>query len=334
MVVFLCVPKSVLASTGDRSQMFYSCLQDCLAQNCSGSVTHSNHETYFKFFHLKKKKLGSSQDSQSFFILRALHWTCSDECKYFCMWPTVNWFVEAEIGVQQFYGKWPFIRFWGIQEPAATLFSILNLVGHVVMIRRFRKEVKPSAPFYLMTHYFCIICCQAWLWSTIFHIRDVRFTEIMDYLGAFSMVLFSVYHFFVRVLAFQSHSSQYSLFFGMAIGFFFVYHSYTTFFVKMDYGYNMLINIAFGAVNILGWSIWCLKFYKRRPYVKQCAAFLALVAFTTLFELLDFPPLFWVLDAHALWHLSTAPLAILWYKFLIDDCNYMEGQKLNLEKLA
>ena len=37
--------------------------------------------------------------------LRVLQWTCSDECKYFCMWPTVNWFVDAGIGVQQFYGK-------------------------------------------------------------------------------------------------------------------------------------------------------------------------------------------------------------------------------------
>jgi hypothetical protein len=48
--------------------------------------------------------------------------------------------------------------------------------------------------------------------------------------------------------------------------------------------------------------------------VKQGAAFVGLVAFTTLFEVLDFPPLFWVFGAHALWHLSTAPLAILWYK--------------------
>lgn len=106
-VVFFFILKSVLASTGDRSQMFYSCLQDCLAQNCSGSVTHSNHEITVKCFYFANifSTLGSSQDSQSSLILRALQWTCSDECKYFCMWPTVNWFVEAEIGVQQFYGK-------------------------------------------------------------------------------------------------------------------------------------------------------------------------------------------------------------------------------------
>jgi hypothetical protein len=34
----LCVHhvKNILASTGDRSQMFYTCLQNCLAENCSG----------------------------------------------------------------------------------------------------------------------------------------------------------------------------------------------------------------------------------------------------------------------------------------------------------
>nr|CAH0107193.1 unnamed protein product [Daphnia galeata] len=311
-VVFSFVVKNVFGSTGDRSQMFYTCVQDCLAKNCSDSA----------------------QDFQLSFPLRLMQWTCSDECKYLCMWPTVNWFVEAEIGVQQFYGKWPFVRLLGIQEPAAALFSILNLVGHVVMIRKFRKQVNPNAPFYLFTHVFCLICCHAWFWSILFHIRDVRFTEIMDYLGAFSMVSFSVYHFFARLTALRSHSSLYSLCSGIAIGFYFVYHSYTTFFVKMDYGYNMLINIAFGAVNIIGWSIWCLKYYKKRPYVKQCAAFIGLVAFTTLLEVLDFPPLFWVFDAHALWHLSTSPLAIFWYKFLIDDCNYLEGVVMDLEKLA
>jgi len=37
--------------------------------------------------------------------LRLLQWTCSDECKYFCMWPTSDWFETAGIGVQQFNGK-------------------------------------------------------------------------------------------------------------------------------------------------------------------------------------------------------------------------------------
>ncbi|CEH19399.1 Predicted membrane protein [Ceraceosorus bombacis] len=43
-----------------------------------------------------------------------------------------------------------------------------------------------------------------------------------------------------------------------------------------------------------------------------------LVAATSL-ELLDFPPILRALDAHALWHLATVPLASMWYKWLIDD---------------
>lgn len=36
-------------------------------------------------------------------------------------------------------------------------------------------------------------------------------------------------------------------------------------------------------------------------------------------ELLDFPAIGRVLDAHALWHAATIPISSLWYKFLIKD---------------
>ena len=38
-----------------------------------------------------------------------------------------------------------------------------------------------------------------------------------------------------------------------------------------------------------------------------------------MLELFDFPPWWRVVDAHSLWHLATAPLAVLWYDFLIND---------------
>nr|SVE69827.1 EOG090X0702 [Eubosmina coregoni] len=283
--------KNIMASTGDRSQMFYTCLQKCLKTNCSESTI-----SYELPLHLK-----------------LLQWTCSDDCKYYCMWPTVDWFVDAGIGVQQFYGKWPFIRFLGIQEPAAMLFSLLNMACHLIMIREFRKKVNHKTPYYLITHLYCLVCCQGWLWSAIFHVRDVRFTEIMDYLGALSMVMFSLYHFLIRITT-TAPGDSLSLCLGFIVGSYFVYHGYTVFFIRMDYGYNMIINIAFGAINIVGWLLWCWRHSKQRPYVKQCALFTSLVAVTTLLEIGDFPPIFWVIDAHALWHLATSPLPILWYR--------------------
>jgi len=117
-------------STGDRSQMFHNCLNSCLTANCSDESNNTDIP-----FHIP-------------IHLKLLQWSCTDECKYSCMWPTVEWFVDAGIGVQQFYGKWPFIRLFGLQEPAAAFFSIMNLACHIVMFFEFRRKVPPEAPFY------------------------------------------------------------------------------------------------------------------------------------------------------------------------------------------
>lgn len=44
-----------------------------------------------------------------------------------------------------------------------------------------------------------------------------------------------------------------------------------------------------------------------------------LVNVAMLLEVLDFPPILGVLDAHSLWHAATAPLAYLFYSFIECD---------------
>lgn len=53
-----------------------------------------------------------------------------------------------------------------------------------------------------------------------------------------------------RLVALNSFKALYSICCALAIGLFFIHHSYTTFFIKMDYGYNMLINIALGMQDV------------------------------------------------------------------------------------
>lgn len=43
--------------------------------------------------------------------------------------------------------------------------------------------------------------------------------------------------------------------------------------------------------------------------------FQVLVGISLLLEVNDFPPLLWVLDAHALWHLSTVLPTVLLYRY-------------------
>lgn len=90
----------------------------------------------------------------------------------------------------------------------------------------------------------------------------------------------------------------------------FVYLSFNTF----DYTYNMKVNIFTGAVGGVGWLMWGLSQIRKRRYVWRLIIFVALALSTVALEIYDFPPIFWLFDSHALWHLSSAPITILFYK--------------------
>lgn len=101
-------------------------------------------------------------------------WNCEDDCKYDCMWKTIEVFHQRNWRTPQFYGKvenshsqfsfsyislfqWPFIRMFGMQEPASVLFSLLNGFVHIYMIKKFRKKVRPDSPLIWLWHVFFIV---------------------------------------------------------------------------------------------------------------------------------------------------------------------------------
>lgn len=67
-----------------------------------------------------------------------------------------------------------------------------------------------------------------------------------------------------------------------------------------------------GSMMWLGvsWRQWA---YGRR-YAWRMLAFTLLSGAALSLELFDFPPKLHVFDAHALWHFSTAPLPLLFYR--------------------
>ncbi|XP_059990164.1 post-GPI attachment to proteins factor 3 isoform X5 [Lagenorhynchus albirostris] len=159
------------------------------------------------------------------------------------------------------------------------------------------------------------VSLNAWFWSTVFHTRDTDVTEKMDYFCASTVILHSVYLCCVRTVGLQRPAVA-SAFRALLLLMLTAHVSYLSL-VRFDYGYNLAANVAIGLVNAAWWLTWCLRNRQRLPHVHKCIVVVLLLQGLSLLELLDFPPLFWVLDAHAIWHVSTIPVHVLFFRWVL-----------------
>ncbi|NXR14170.1 PGAP3 factor, partial [Semnornis frantzii] len=230
-------------------------------------------------------------------------WSCRDDCKYECMWRTVRLYLQGGHRVPQFHGKVSAGSAGeGVCKQAAESVTTAQWQAGTLGGANQPAPFPPPLPQ---------VSLNAWFWSTVFHTRDTAVTEKLDYFCASAVVLHSVYLCCVRTLGLQ-RPALISIFRAFLLLFLACHISYLTL-VRFDYGYNMAANAAIGLLNLAWWLRWCLQNRPRLPHVWKCAAVVLLLQALALLELLDFPPLFWVLDAHALWHIGTIPLNVLFY---------------------
>ncbi|CAO0789223.1 unnamed protein product [Mucor circinelloides] len=302
LAFIFCVIAFVQASIGDEQPLFNHCVDECVQVSCPAPLS---------------------------FSLRLLKWSCPEDCRYVCMQAVTDKAIEEGLPVYQYYGKWPFYRCFGIQEPASVIFSIGNGLVHAFYFRQIQKQV-PSGYFLkgFMLLY-TTIGVNAWLWSTIFHSRDTKFTELMDYLSAGLLVLYSLYYAILRVYRLTNSLLVQTL--GILFICLFVTHVGYLIIVTFDYVYNMYANVIVGGCQIAVWVGWFLVQTVQQTPARSYAHLAVIsgvgVSLAMCLELFDFPPLFRVFDAHSLWHLSTIPLSIVWYKFLLQDTKHETNTK-------
>lgn len=302
LILLLVTPS--FCSWGDRAPVYRQCKESCDKEMCRGDS-------------LKRWALGQSMAD---FLVG---WSCSQDCSYTCMWNTVE--VYTQHGrVPQFYGKWPFIRVLGIQEPISVLASLLNLATNCYMIFWITKTVSNKAPMYWVWVIYGLTAVNAWIWSSVFHTMDAPSTEMADYFSALATVLSSLWAFCMRLLPRDLSKQLLITSFFVA---FFSHHVYHMAFIHFDYGYNMKVNVASGGLNCLAWLAWFFIHRHGGSHIKYGVLAVLLVASSVSLELLDFPPIYWLLDSHALWHFATVPLPLLWVKFAVADTMFLEKNK-------
>lgn len=255
--------------------------------------------------------------------LRFMLWDCPSNCDYTCQHVITDkrLLISPPVPnpVVQYHGKWPFWRFLGIQEPFSVLFSLLNFLAHRRGMEKLRATIPSSYPlrkYYLAFGYFGL---ASWIFSMIFHTRDFNITEKLDYFAAGASIFYGLYYTPIRVFRMdkktRTKQSLLRIWTVVCIALYTAHISYLSFWT-WDYTYNMAANVAAGITSNILWSWFSVRSYRKlkKTWAAWPGLIVAWIIVAMSLELMDFPPLGRMVDAHSLWHLGTVGPTIWWYK--------------------
>ena len=294
-----------LASAGDRDPAYVACVREC-ASSAACDRWHPSPP------------------------LAALGWSCAADCAYHCMWRVVSLRRSQGARALLYDGKWPFVRLLGVQEPASFVFSLLNFAAHAIGLRGcWRLAMASDAGRVWIA--FGVLSMNAWAWASVFHCRDVYWTQCADYFSATLLVggaaLIAALH-VIETLASNTtllgQSSMALVLLGAAL---FAEHV-RRMLIHFDYGHHMRVNLVLGASHLLLWALWSYRTRSERPHAWRSPAILMLLAASLSFELFDLPPVWGFLDGHAFWHAITAPIGLLyWRAFVHPELQWRVGNQ-------
>lgn len=356
-------------SPGDQSRAFRRCTNQCRQTGCASLSTTAAATAALPAAVGRQNcsslcPAGSGNDSAhdemhaAPLALRLLHWDCAADCAYLCMWQTEAG-CAAGTPVQKYFGKWPFVRLLGMQEPASVLCSLLNLAAHAHCLLRFSRlcrrlrrqqqaaaqEQHPTlggssrgedaaskagagaeAALTASPHHYP----YTWLWAGYMLLSinawlwsavfHSRDTRLTERFDYFSAALLIFFNLLLSLVRVLRLRSVFAQTATAApLLLFLASHFRHMLFVLFDYGYHVKVCIAAGAAQSLLWLGWAAASAPPPPGRRSLLSFLLLVNACMALEVLDFPPLWHALDAHSLWHAATAPLVYLFYRFIAAD---------------
>jgi hypothetical protein len=206
-----------------------------------------------------------------------------------------------------------------MQEPFSVFFSLLNFLAHQNGLSKITSNIPASyhlRKYYVLLSYFGM---ASWVFSMIFHTRDFRATEQLDYFAAGASVLYGLYYTPIRIFCLdQGGEKSQSLIRVWTVLCISLYVAHVTYlkWYAWDYTYNMAANVVVGVIQNVMWTWFSIEKYKKsgRAWATYPGLVVAWVMVAMSLELLDFPPLWGCLDAHSLWHLGTVAPTMIWYK--------------------
>ncbi|XVF50752.1 hypothetical protein PTKIN_Ptkin04bG0128500 [Pterospermum kingtungense] len=324
---------SLDASEGDADPIYKACLEECEKSGCVGERC---------FQHCKFSSDGKPIDGP-WYLQEPLYqkwkqWDCATDCRYHCMIAREEQREKLGGKPVKYHGKWPFRRVFGIQEPVAVAFSALSLAIHFhgwlsfFILLNYKLPLRPDKRTYYeytsLWHTYAILAMNFWFWSAVFHSRDVELTEKLDYSSAVALVGFGLILTILRVFDVRDEASRVMV--AAPIIAFVTTHILYLNFYKLDYGLNMKVCMAMGVSQLLLGGVWAGV--TNHPSRWKVWLFNFGGSFTVFLEIYDFPPYRGFVDAHALWHAASIPLAYICWSFVRDDAEFRTSTLLKKTK--
>ncbi|CAK9441693.1 uncharacterized protein LODBEIA_P55610 [Lodderomyces beijingensis] len=368
--IFLAL-NTALGSPGDDLYAFMDCVYQCEQITCYDNQYHIFQQQHAEELLAQGQYLDYYNPTWQFtpmplpWHLRLLGWTCESNCDYQCQRVITAERRKNNEEIYQFHGKWPFWRIGGVQELTSVLMSLGNFYvnyryGFVKISKVLRdKSVPPRLKQqYLNAFLSCIVTMAAWIASTVFHTRDYRMTEHLDYYLAGATVMSGFHVLGSRLFElYRSDRKVYRWAFSSLCLLAYAYHLQKLI-RDWSYTYNMRANICIGMCQNLFYCLVVYNLYSKYYWVEQQekgkvntnhlqyidfkriilpSFFSRSAKLYTLYplllctivlcgmslEIIDFPPILWdLVDAHSLWHLVTIiPAYMGWYDWLLWDVN-------------
>uniref|UniRef100_A0A1I8AF27 Post-GPI attachment to proteins factor 3 n=1 Tax=Steinernema glaseri TaxID=37863 RepID=A0A1I8AF27_9BILA len=265
-------------------------------------------------------------------------WTTNNcfKCRYECMWKTVDQFAGKP---PQFFGKWPFAALWFefgsyfyvFQEPASAVFSVMNFAAVYSMYSRIKRHISLRYRMRKVWLGYCIVGMIAWVASAFFHCMDFWLSEVLDYFAACALIMYAFFasiSFTCKPLQRTSLGRILWLVIGGAVLFFYINHI-SALWVFFDYGYNMKCCVICSLITALIYLRWLLVEWLQGKWRRSTKLLLRVIVWSfgaLAFDLLDFSPLLWTIDAHSLFHLATVPVPIWLLEFVLEEAEF-EGNE-------
>lgn len=224
-----------------------------------------------------------------------------------------------KFGVANFkrQGRWAFRPFAGCTEFFSALFSLECLILNAYHYTRLVFPRIHRSPMRSLLIFQYVVCNLTLLSSCLFHACETRFSRYADYFCACLSILAGLVVVINRLVVYYaprwlSGAKRFTVFLGSV---FFAYHLRRMLFVEFDYAYNKIVCGTMFVLACFGDSVVHWRF-KNTAHGRSGMCYTVCLLTAGGVEIMDIPPLWFLFDSHAVWHLLMA-LAVPFYVYYV-----------------